>query len=68
MQRLKKNQRNGCDYCRKDGIKTPGVWRSHGFYEVACDAHKAQLQADEDRREQRESRMTEADHQTWGRV
>ncbi|KXS55066.1 MAG: Uncharacterized protein AWU57_569 [Marinobacter sp. T13-3] len=68
MYRLKKNQKHSCSYCREQGIKTPAIWRSRGWYETACEDHKAQLDQDETKRETREQRMTEADHQTWGRL
>ncbi|MGX1201168.1 hypothetical protein [Marinobacter sp. MBR-105] len=68
MRKLKANQKHSCDFCRAAGVKAPAIWRSEGFYEHACEAHKPEIEAIENKRAQREGRMTEADHQTWGRL
>lgn len=68
MKRLRENQPNPCIFCKEAGVRKRAVWRSHGFYETACDDHKDNLDRIEQARAKREQRYTEADHQSWGRM
>lgn len=62
MRTLKMKQRcHWCDFCEPKTTKA--VYRSKGFSEFACAAHKAELQAIEDREKNED--YSEADHQTW---
>lgn len=54
-----KDIRNGfkwCDFCMPE--KVPALYKKYG--KKACERHKKRLILDE--------HMTEADHQTWGRL
>uniref|UniRef100_A0AB39CEM0 Uncharacterized protein n=1 Tax=Pseudomonas phage HRDY3 TaxID=3236930 RepID=A0AB39CEM0_9VIRU len=69
MKRLKENQKYGCTWCKKEGRKVPAIWRERGFAgSWACEKHRPDLEKQEREDAVRESRMTEADYQTWGRL
>lgn len=51
-----------CEWCRPK--TTRATHRSRGFYHYSCDDHTDELTATESD----DDRMTEADHQTWGRL
>ena len=59
----KKHKHLKCQWCKRDGIKTPATWRAHGDFErqLACEIHKHLI-------DEREDPLTEADYQSWMRV
>lgn len=70
MKKLKANQLGPwCGYCAEKTVRA--THRPDGFYShiaMACEDHKFLIKGMEEEAERREGRMTEADHQTWGRL
>lgn len=64
MKRMRPTSTQRCTYC-----KERANWKSSGLTinRFACDAHRSELQADEARLRD-DGYMSEADHQTWGRI
>lgn len=68
MKKMKPTSTQPCTYC-----KDRAIWRSSGFslikMEYACESHKLIVQLKEQAAEKsRNDHMSEADHQTWGRL
>lgn len=68
MKRLKKNQVGPwCSFCPPKTSRA--VWRDYGFTGVfACENCRDNLASHERQSEIRESRITDADEQTWMRL
>lgn len=68
MKKIKENQMGAwCKFCPPK--TTRATWRSSGMglSTHACDEHRKALEAHE-AKQRDDGRMTEADHQTWGRL
>jgi hypothetical protein len=63
LKRLKPKQKHGCDWCRDDGLKVPGVYRNMGFNKVACEDHLPELLTGEKRQAINDSYQTDAEFQ-----
>ena len=71
MRRVKSKERKAagkiyCSHCKP--LKVDAVWRKAGIHcnhhdGYACEDHKHLIPVDKD-----DGHMTEADHQTWGRL
>lgn len=56
---IAKGGKRYCTRCKREGKRVEAVWTHMG--EHACEDHKGQLDTDD-------GHMSEADHQTWGRL
>lgn len=67
MKKLKPNQRHGCSFCKVQGLVIQAVWRgqSMSLTRYACDDHRQTLADVEKAEREQDSRMTEADYQSW---
>ena len=67
MKRLAPKATYYCTFCKAEGnMKEKAMWRiSYNFQNHACDRHKVNLLAIEEKRRLLDSHLSEADYQTW---
>lgn len=68
MKKIKENEgKPWCKFCPEKTVRAE--WRSQGFATIkhACEQHRQDLK-DYEKSNRDDGYMTEADHQTWGRL